>query len=200
MEQNPDCMLISHNFSTLFDADGHCDDRLQKAESQPFDQNQFLAGWMTQPLTCLFRNLYRDYSFLHRDGIFCDVILFYEILKHGTGYFLKDNMATFRVSARALSSGLSDWQWSRNHITMFDHLFKYNSHDERLFGLSRKYCLNLFVKKLRGGYKDESGFKPLYEYLKRKPGYKEIMVLLIVKIPYYFCRYYFPNKIKTLFR
>lgn len=200
LENNLECVLVSHNHSTLYDTENRTDSSFKNSDDFEFDQRLFLEDWITQPLTCVFRNIFRDYTFLNREGIFCDLILFYELLKHGTGYFMKDNMATFRVSGGALSSGLSVWQWSRNHITMFDYLFKYNNHDNKLNRLSRKYCISLYIHRLKGVKPDESDFEPLREYFKRKPRFAETMITLLIKVPYYYLRYFIPYILKKLFR
>jgi glycosyltransferase involved in cell wall biosynthesis len=200
MEQNPDCVLICHDYSTLYDAENRTESSSRAIVNFSFNQNRFLEDWITQPLTCLFRNLYHDYTFIHREGIFCDLILFYELLKHGNGYFLNEDMATFRVSRGALSSGLSAWQWSRNHVTMYDHLFRFNKHDKNLQRLSRKHCLTLYIYRMQGIDGDKLDFKPLKEYFRRSPMLIEGLVTIFIKVPYYLTRYLVFHRLKTYFR
>jgi hypothetical protein len=109
---------------------------------------------------------------------------------------MKDDMATFRVHQSALSSGLTRWQWLRNHVIMFDYMHKNNPGDNLLQDLSRKYCLSLYVYKLRGPQNPDPDFKPLREYFKRNPGVFEGL-FTIVKLPLYLLKYGFFSKVKS---
>jgi glycosyltransferase involved in cell wall biosynthesis len=197
LESNPDCVIASHNFNTLYESENRTGNKDNYKSDFRYDQESFLNEWVTQPLTCMFRNIFRDYTFFNREGIFCDLIIFYELLKHGYGYFMKDCMATFRVRKVALSSGLSRWQWLSNHVIMFDYLNKYNERDPLLQEKSRKYCLSLFIEKLRDKQNIKYDFRPLKEYFKRNPGLLDGLVTVIVRVPYYILKYYLFNKVKS---
>jgi glycosyltransferase involved in cell wall biosynthesis len=188
LEENPDCVISSHNFSSLYEPENRLDQQVKYGHDFHYDQVKYLEEWVTQPLTCVFRNIFQDYTSFNKEGIFCDVILFYELLKHGNGYFMKDQMATFRVHQSALSSGLSRWQWLRNHVIMFDYMLKYNKRDNLLRELSCKYCLSLYICKLSGQQKGENDFKPLREYFKRSPGFLSGL-FTIIKLPLYILKY-----------
>lgn len=196
LESNPDCVITSHNFSTLHESENMTDRQVKYNHDFDYDQRKTLMEWMTQPLTCTFRNIFRDYTYFNKEGIFCDVVLFYEILKHGRGYFMKDDMATFRVHQNALSSGLTRWQWLRNHVIMFDYMHKNNPDDNLLQCISRKYCLSLYIDKLKRPLNPDPDFKPLSEYFKRSPGVFEGS-FTIVKLPFYFLKYGFFSKVKS---
>jgi hypothetical protein len=101
---------------------------------------------------------------------------------------MQDQMATFRVHRSALSSGLSRWQWLRNHVIMFDYMLKYNKRDNLLRELSCKYCLSLYVYKLSGLQKEENDFKPLKEFFKRDPDFL-LGLFTIIKVPLYILKY-----------
>ena len=128
LETNPNFIMSTHNCSRLYEANKSIDQQFKYSQNFHYDQKRFLEEWVTQPLTCVFRNIFCDYTLFNREeNIFCDVIFFYELLKHGNGYYMNEDMATFRVHQKALSSGLSPWQWRRNHVIMFDFLYKYNN-------------------------------------------------------------------------
>lgn len=189
IKSNPNCIMVSHNISKKIEHKNRTVQAIKQTYNFQYNQKDFLKSWSTPPLTCIFRNIFSDYSFFNKEGIFCDVILFYELLKHGNGYFMKDNMATFRVSPNALSSSLSSWQWSINHILMYDYLYKYNPTDELLNDLRRKHCLILLVHKFKNLNPNESSFKPLAEYFKRQPKILECVITIFIRIPYYLVKY-----------
>ncbi len=189
---NHNCMIVSHNAARYYEERGQENKTVKYDHSFTFDQKRFLEEWLTQPVTCVFRNIFSDYTYFNRDlDIFCDVILFYELLKHGYGYFMPETMATFRVHKNALSSGLSRFQWLFNHIVMYDYLFKYNSRDKLLQEMSRNYCLSIYIYNLTNGKEARNNFKPLKEYLKRNPGISEQIIVFGLKVPYYILKYRF---------
>jgi glycosyltransferase involved in cell wall biosynthesis len=198
LEANRNCIMVSHNSARLYEENNLVDNSIKYNHSFQFDQKRHIEEWLTQPLTCVFRNFFCDYTYFNREkDIFCDVILFYELLKHGYGYFMPENMATFRVHKNALSSGLSRWQWLYNHIVMYDYLFKYNHRDKLLLKKSRDYCLSIYIHNLSIGNKTINDFKPLKEYLKRDPQFFEKIVVFSLKIPYYIVKYGFLKKMKS---
>jgi glycosyltransferase involved in cell wall biosynthesis len=198
MEANPDFILTSHNSGRLHESDLIIENN-KFSQGFTYDQERHLREWVTQPVTCMFRNIFRDYTLLNRENIFCDVILFYELLKHGNGYFLKDNMAIFRVHQSALSSGLSRWQWLRNHVIMFDYLFKYNKRDKLLSRLSARYCLSIFIFNLSAGRNDNIDFNPLKEYFVRTNSITDKLITVFIRLPYYFIRHGIFPKLRALF-
>jgi glycosyltransferase involved in cell wall biosynthesis len=190
LEENPNCTIVSHNASRYYEEEGLENNLIKFGNSFQFDQKRYLEEWLTQPLTCVFRNIFRDYTYFNKENdIFCDVILFYELLKHGYGYFMREDMATFRVHKKALSSGLSRWQWLYNHIIMFDYLYKYNNRDELLQTISRNYCLSIYIYNLSSVNRTKHNFKPLKEYLRRNPGFREQIIVFGLRIPFYIVKY-----------
>lgn len=197
MESNRDCVLTSHNHVKLFEPDKLLSGDLKYKQSFSFDQRRAIKEWLTQPVTCVFRNIFKDYTYFNRENLFCDVILFYELLKHGYGYFMHNLVSTFRVHKRALSSGLPARQWHINHVFMFDSLFKYNPHDKYLQKVSRSYCMSVYIIDLKSEGKPSSNFKPIREYLKRSPNFPELMGMIFIYIPYYFVKYKAISKVEV---
>lgn len=190
LESSPGHVLCSHNCSRLIEQNGLLIQNIKYNKNFSFDQEMSLNEWFTQPLTCVFKNLFREYTQFNKEDMFCDVIFFYELLKHGDGYFMADNMATFRVVESALSSGLSRWQWNKNHVIMYDYLFRYNKRDLQLQKISANYCLVLYVHNLQqGAHKEYSTFKPLKEYLKRTPQIYHKIFTLVVRVPFFLIKH-----------
>jgi glycosyltransferase involved in cell wall biosynthesis len=185
LEANPNYIICSHNSSRYYEADQRLEANMKYNVDFSYDQKRFLSEWLTQPLTCVFRNFFKDYTLLNRENIFCDPLFFYELLKHGDGYFMSENMSTFRVHMGALSSGLSRRQWIMNHIIMYDYLFKYNRRDKQLQKISARYCIILYLHNLKNKNEEPGSFKPLQEYLKREPGKLNKLITLLLRVPYY---------------
>lgn len=190
MQSNPDIVLTSHNNSKLFVETNTLSSKYKHHKDFRFDQNYLLHDWVTQPVTCVFRNVIKDYVSLYRDGIFCDVILFYELLKHGDGFFFKDDWAIFRVSKNALSSGLNEFKWSDNHIIMFDNLLKYNKEDSRLKKLISNYHLILIVYSLKNKKNGNITFtQACKHYFSNESDISNLFKTLFLRLPYYFIKY-----------
>lgn len=200
LENNYDIIMCTHNCSKFYESDKILNQKFKYCHNFQYDQKRFIEEWVTQPLTCVFRNIFRDYTLIKKEeDLFCDVILFYELLKHGNGYFMHDNMATFRVHQNALSSGLSRWQWLLNHVIMFDYLYKYNKRDILLQKVSQRYCLSLYIYNLRKKCNEKHDFYPLKEYFKRTPGNFEKIYTIIVKVPFYILRHGIFSRVISIF-
>lgn len=183
LENDPSIVLCSHNAThRLEDAGGKLENNFKYKHSFRFDQEANLRNWATQPLTCFFRNIIEDYKTLHRDNIFCDVIIFYELLKYGQGLFLPEDMAVFRVHKTAKSSGQTQEQWYMNHILMYDSLRRNNPADKILPDLIFFYYKLLYVNSLRNGF---SGTEYLEKMKKDYPNYKILLKFFLVERPYY---------------
>jgi glycosyltransferase involved in cell wall biosynthesis len=198
LEKWPDYIMVSHNYCILKEGKKRSDLNEKFHKDFRYNQKLYLNDWATQPVTCLFRNLLQDYTLLNKENNFCDVILFYELLKHGDGYFMNNYMATFRVHQSALSSGLSRWQWLRNHVRMFDYLYKYNNGDRLLLKKSRDYCLSLYIYNLQNKRNENGDFKPLKEYFERAPGFANGLITVMLRVPYYLVRYCLLSRLKVL--
>ncbi len=200
LEAEPDYIMCSHNSGKLNESTGNTDYTFKHDENFRYDQKRFIEEWVTQPLTCAFKNIFRDYTIFNKEyDSFCDVILFYELLKHGDGYFMHDNMATFRIHQTALSSGLSKSQWFLNHVTMYDYLYNHNKRDKLLQKISRNYCLSIYVNNLKNGRNEKNDFKPLREYFRRTPGIFEKVNTLFFKVPYHILKHLIYLRIKSIF-
>jgi glycosyltransferase involved in cell wall biosynthesis len=191
LNDNDDLILCCHNttkWNTDFNKIFH---NYKFNENFYFDQSQFLSTWITQPLTVVFKNCIDDYSAIYRDGIFCDVILFYEVLKHGKGYFLKNDMSVFRVHKTALSSGLSDLDWNLNHIIMYDNLLKYNLNDFRLKKLIWFYHIKLLVLALNDAeISQKIGTRNIFiSCIKKDYSFFNKFITVLVRFPYYYIKY-----------
>jgi hypothetical protein len=125
--------------------------------------------------------------------MFSDFFLFFELLKHGKGYYMVDNMATYRVHEQGVCSGLSEEQKILNHIIMFKHLYKYNPWISQISHHIARYHLNHFNYTLRINKKRRPEWSDLINYFKYEPGFFRILATFLFFVPFYLFRYWLPN-------
>lgn len=98
LESHPDYVMCSHRFDQYYE-DGH---RLEKEKDDTFQgadydlQNLIGGKWLTQTLTVMYRRSALNLKRYERYGMSMDIILFYELLKHGKGYCFPEAMGVYR--------------------------------------------------------------------------------------------------------
>ena len=71
--------------------------------------------------------------------------------------------------------------------------------DELLLKLSQHYCLSLYIYNLQSREKEKHDFKPLKEYFKRKPGNFDIIITIILRVPFYILKHGILSRVKSIF-
>jgi glycosyltransferase involved in cell wall biosynthesis len=193
LEENVEYILCTHNHSTLYSERSELTDKVKFNQSFTYDLDFYFKNQITPTLTSCFRNIFRDYSYLAREKMFSDFFLFFELLKHGKGYYMVDNMATYRVHEQGVCSGLSEEQKILNHIIMFKHLYKYNPWISQISHHIARYHLNHFNYTLRINKKRRPEWSDLINYFKYEPGFFRILATFLFFVPFYLFRYWLPN-------
>lgn len=112
LESHPDYVMCSHRFDQYYE-DGH---RLEKEKDDTFqgadyDLRNLIGGkWLTQTLTVMYRHSALDLKQYERYGMSMDIILFYELLKHGKGYCFPEAMGVYRYHNGGVWSEVSQNQ------------------------------------------------------------------------------------------
>ena len=112
LESHPDYVMCSHRFDQYYE-DGH---RLEKEKDDTFQgadydlQNLIGGKWFTQTLTVMYRRSALDLKRYERYGMSMDIILFYELLKHGKGYCFPEAMGVYRYHNGGVWSEVSQNQ------------------------------------------------------------------------------------------
>ena len=112
LESHPDYVMCSHRFDQYYE-DGH---RLEKEKDDTFqgadyDLRNLIGGkWLTQTLTVMYRRSALDLKQYERYGMSMDIILFYELLKHGKGYCFPEAMGVYRYHNGGVWSEVSQNQ------------------------------------------------------------------------------------------
>ena len=190
LEKNLDYILCTHNHSTQKVESGEIKNELKYDHSFTYDLDFYLGNHVTPALTACFRNIFRDYSYLAKENVFTDFFQFFELLKHGKGYFMSDNMAMFRNHKKGACSGLSEEQWIMNHVLMFEHLYKYNKWLPKLKHFIARYYLVHFNYSLRNLKSKLLPWNDLRGYFKNENHVSMLLINSIFRIPFYIIRYW----------
>ena len=70
LETSNGYVICSHNCSRFYEAYNSASSDTRNNSNFSYNQRQHLASWSTQPLTCLFRNIFKDYTFFDRNNMF----------------------------------------------------------------------------------------------------------------------------------
>ena len=112
LESHPNYVMCSHRFDQYYE-DRH---RLEKEKDDTFQgadydlQNLIGGKWFTQTLTVMYRRSALDLKQYERYGMSMDIILFYELLKHGKGYCFPEAMGVYRYHNGGVWSEVSQNQ------------------------------------------------------------------------------------------
>ena len=112
LESHPNYVMCSHRFDQYYE-DRH---RLEKEKDDTFQgadydlQNLIGGKWLTQTLTVMYRRSALDLKQYERYGMSMDIILFYELLKHGKGYCFPEAMGVYRYHNGGVWSEVSQNQ------------------------------------------------------------------------------------------
>lgn len=193
LEANPEFMLCTHNYSVLNQTNGVLNNKIKFESNIEYDLNIYFDDHYTPTLTSCWRNIFTDYTILKQGKYFSDFFLFHEILKHGKGYFMVDNMATYRVHDQGVCSSLSENQKILNHILMLEDLYLNNKYNIEIKRNLARYNLAYFVYCLRIEKNKIPKTKYLINFLKNDPSIKSKIFTLFVKLPYYLTRYWLRN-------
>lgn len=98
LESHPDYVMCSHQFDAFDEtAKTLIKNSNPSFKGKTYDLGSLINGeWYYQPLTVMYRLDALDISHYDRYKMTMDVVLFYEILKHGKGYCMPDVMAIYR--------------------------------------------------------------------------------------------------------
>jgi RimJ/RimL family protein N-acetyltransferase/glycosyltransferase involved in cell wall biosynthesis len=199
LENNPEYVMCTHNHSILNEDDNQTNRKGKYNSDFSYDSKRFLSEWVTPTLTSCFRNTFRNYKWLKNGNMFSDYFLFYELLKHGQGYFMKENMATYRVHKNGVCSGLSKEQRILNHIEMLKQLSLSNPYDILLKEKLADYYLAHFNYELRVKKSVKIDLEPVCGFYLTEPDILKKFKASFIFIPFYITKYWIPNLLKAIF-
>ena len=107
LEQNPLYVMCSHRYDYYYQLNDTYDGN-HNDTSRSYSLDFLLeGGWLFHPLTVMFKRSAIKNSAYYDCKVSMDAVLFYFILKQGPGYYLKDNMAVYRVHNGGVWSGIN---------------------------------------------------------------------------------------------
>jgi hypothetical protein len=87
--------------------------------------------WMTQPVTCIFKNINITKNLL-KYKYSRDNHLFYHLLKEGNGIFLNSPMAVYRITNKGVYTSLTDLEKLIIGRKVFQELYYFNKNETYL--------------------------------------------------------------------
>lgn len=112
LESHPDYVMCSHRFDKYWQENGVLEEDADKDfKGADYDLQNLIGGkWLTQTLTVMYRRSALDLKQYERYGMSMDIILFYELLKHGKGYCFPEAMGVYRYHNGGVWSEVSQNQ------------------------------------------------------------------------------------------
>ena len=109
LESHPDYVMCSSRFDKYWQESGVLEEDPDKDfEGADYDLQNLIGGkWLTQTLTVMYRRSALDLKHYARYGMSLDMILFYELLKHGKGYCFPEVMGVYRYHEGGVWSEVS---------------------------------------------------------------------------------------------
>lgn len=118
LESHPDYVMCSSRFDKYWQESGLLEeDPDKKFKGADYDLQNLIGGkWLTQTLTVMYRRSALDLKRYEQYGMSLDMILFYELLKHGKGYCFPEVMGVYRYHKGGVWSEVSQ---NRRRLTEF---------------------------------------------------------------------------------
>lgn len=109
LESHPDYVMCSSRFDKYWQESGVLEEDPDKDfEGADYDLQNLIGGkWLTQTLTVMYQRSALDLKHYARYGMSLDMILFYELLKHGKGYCFPEVMGVYRYHEGGVWSEVS---------------------------------------------------------------------------------------------
>lgn len=183
LEKYEDVMICCHNYQEFYES------TKEYTSVQPvldknfffFDLKFFVSKkkWITQPLTCMYRNNKDVLDNFQKYTNSKDLSFFFNLLKNGKGYFLHRNMAVYRKHSNGVWSGSSEAE-----RIMADYKCIKGIYDVEKDEYSVELLLNQFIKNTPVVYylKNTKKLHPYIKIIIRKYGILYFIKVLIMKV------------------
>ena len=109
LESHPDYVMCSHRFNKYWHERGILEEDSDKDfKGADYDLQNLIGGkWLTQTLTVMYRRSALDLKRYYSYGMSLDMIMFYELLRHGKGYCFPEVMGVYRYHRGGVWSEVS---------------------------------------------------------------------------------------------
>lgn len=143
LESHPDYVMCSSRFDKYWQESGVLEEDPDKDfEGADYDLQNLIGGkWLTQTLTVMYRRSALDLKHYARYGMSLDMILFYELLKHGKGYCFPEVMGVYRYHEGGVWSEVS-----QNHRRLTEFKARLAIYRVEQNGMAARFILYQFAK------------------------------------------------------
>lgn len=147
LEANPECVLCSHRYREYLQSSETFTENVDLSHSGDvkgikYDLNLLIrGGWLSHPLSCMYRRASYDISYLNKFKVVTDAVLFYVLLKKGYGYCMNDIMAVYRIHGKGIWSGLT-----MNEMRIFEYNLRLDIYRVDKSKEAAIYLLSQFTK------------------------------------------------------
>lgn len=143
LESHPDYVMCSSRFDKYWqESDVLEEDPDKDFEGADYDLQNLIGGkWLTQTLTVMYRRSALDLKHYARYGMSLDMILFYELLKHGKGYCFPEVMGVYRYHEGGVWSEVS-----QNHRRLTEFKARLAIYRVEQNGMAARFILYQFAK------------------------------------------------------
>lgn len=143
LESHPDYVMCSSRFDKYWQESGLLEeDPDKKFKGADYDLQNLIGGkWLTQTLTVMYRRSALDLKRYEQYGMSLDMILFYELLKHGKGYCFPEVMGVYRYHDGGVWSEVSQ---NRRRLTEFKARLAIYRVEQN--GMAARFILYQFAK------------------------------------------------------
>lgn len=143
LESHPDYVMCSHRFDKYWQENGVLEEDADKDfKGADYDLRNLIGGkWLTQTLTVMYRRSALDLERYERYGMSMDIILFYELLKHGKGYCFPEAMGVYRYHDGGVWSEVS-----QNHRRLIEFKARLAIYNVERSDMAARFILYQFAK------------------------------------------------------
>lgn len=143
LESHPDYVMCSSRFDKYWQESGLLEeDPDKKFKGADYDLQNLIGGkWLTQTLTVMYRRSALDLKRYEQYGMSLDMILFYELLKHGKGYCFPEVMGVYRYHDGGVWSEVS-----QNHRRLIEFKARLAIYRVEQNGMAARFILYQFAK------------------------------------------------------
>lgn len=141
LESHPEHVMCSHFWNEYIQQTGEMN-TCRRVESKDYSlANLINEEWLFQPLTVVYRRSAFDLSEYDKYGASRDIVMFYELLKHGKGFCFPDIMGVYRLHSGGVWMGQDSTQHWLSDFKMRKAIYEKERTDE-----AAQFLLNVIVR------------------------------------------------------
>lgn len=180
LESHPDYVMCSHRFNKYWHERGILEEDPDKDfKGADYDLQNLIGGkWLTQTLTVMYRRSALDLKRYESYGMSLDMILFYELLRHGKGYCFPEVMGVYRYHRGGVWSEVS-----QNRRLLIEFKARLAIYKVEQSDMAAKFILYQFAKAMSRTWmlKQWRLFAKVVRILARHYGYLFVAELILNK-------------------